>query len=91
MKPLDEINPNIYENPQKDQIIEMLRLAGIVNVTADTADELMRGTYVAPKDQAAIMRVLEQWEKAKDKNEKMIIAKELADIVKKGEYLHLAD
>ncbi len=86
----EEINTGIYENPQKEQIIEMLKSGGIVNVSLDTADELMRGVGVSSDDQLAIAGLLEKWQKS-DEISRQAIADDLVNIVKKGGYLRLED
>ncbi|MEI6396974.1 MAG: hypothetical protein WCO48_02805 [Candidatus Taylorbacteria bacterium] len=82
------INP---QEQQRGQIIAILKMGGIENVSLDTADGLMRGTGVGQKDQIAIMSALDNWQKATTEAEMQIIANELVEVVKKGQYLRLKD
>ena len=94
MNPNNESMDTTVQNPQEQQrkqIIDMLKLGGIENVSLDTADTLMRGVGVDPKDQIVIMRALENWSKSTTEVEMQIIANEFAEVVKKGQYLRLED
>jgi len=94
MNPNNESLDTTVINPQENQrkqIIDMLKLGGIENVSPATANTLMRGIGVNQKDQIAIMDALDNWSKATTEAEMQIIANELAGIVKRGQYLHLED
>ncbi len=79
------------QEQQRNQIIDILKMGGIENISPTTADTLMRGVGVNQKDQIAIMAALDNWSKSTTEAEMQIIANELAEVVKKGQYLHLED
>jgi hypothetical protein len=93
MNPNNETLDTTVENPQehqKGQIIEILKLGGIENVSPDTADKLMSGIGVSEKDQLLIASILGEWQGA-DKQKKEDLAFTFANIVKRGAYLRLED
>ncbi len=86
-----QINTGIYENNQSQQIIMILRMGGIENVSPITADGLMRGTGIKPEHQLALMETLKAWSEATSEIGKRVLADRFASIVKQNQYLHLED
>lgn len=94
MKSLEEINKHIYENPQKQQIVDILRVNFATNEEVNlelTADVLMRGIETNAEDCAAIAMALEAWTTAKDEKSKKKIATDFAERVQAGGYLRFKE
>jgi len=90
MNSFERISNKNFEEPKLLQIIEILKLGGIENVSEDIADKIMNSTGIDQKDQMLIGVILEEWQSA-DIKKKEDLAFTFANIMKRGNYLRLEE